>query len=307
MPILLCASISDSNVGVVRVVSRRGSRRSRRKSSSSNSAVSMLSAQLQVARTAAALSASHVELAAAPAVQTLCFQQPQFQLAAEPEQPSFAVAVHRRNSDSRDSTDSSSRKQCSRSKLRPSISTCTIVKPQLLDLGEEMVVVNNGKTTVAIDGEKSQQRRSTFLLQSPTPSAVLQQRQEQRNTRMLSSSLSTTSTVTNQNGGDNDQNWHFKKQAQRQVLFGAEQQPRGEESRRNFVANNKSRVIPNNNHRFHCPPPPPPTESLQRRIDAYCAAANMNPSGEYQQLQQRSQHSRKDNPNMLLAPPSSSL
>jgi hypothetical protein len=41
------------------------------------------------------------------------------------------------------------------------------------------------------------------------------------------------------------------------------------------------------------PPPPPPTHALQRRIDAYCAAANINPTAEFQRS--RSQHSRKDN------------
>ena len=40
------------------------------------------------------------------------------------------------------------------------------------------------------------------------------------------------------------------------------------------------------------PPPPPPTTALQRRIDAYCAAANINPKEEFQRS--RSQHSRKD-------------
>jgi hypothetical protein len=46
------------------------------------------------------------------------------------------------------------------------------------------------------------------------------------------------------------------------------------------------------------PPPPPPTSALQRRIDAYCAAANINPRGEYLQAHCQPQLKNKQNHKM---------
>lgn len=47
-------------------------------------------------------------------------------------------------------------------------------------------------------------------------------------------------------------------------------------------------------HQRYGPPlPPPPSMALQHRIDAYCAAANINPRAEFKRS--RSQHFRKDN------------